>query len=222
MTIKRILGLSACTFALILAAGCGKSDNSTAKSVVNNQNNVQSVLEQGISEAEAVNENDPDPPEQNDPVGEAVEDTQSITRESDLSPAPTSEPEADTLSGTNADFVDLTALSGTMVYSEVYNMMYAPEDYIGKSVKMSGLYSVYHDESTGRYYHACIISDATACCSQGIEFEPTDDYIYPDDYPEEGGQICVVGTFDTYQEGEYRYCTLRDAKIIEKDDVNGV
>ena len=34
--------------------------------------------------------------------------------------------------------VDLTKLSSTMVYSEVYNMMYTPDDYIGKTVKMKG------------------------------------------------------------------------------------
>ena len=33
---------------------------------------------------------------------------------------------------------DLTRLSSTMVYSEVYNMMYTPGDYIGKTIKMTG------------------------------------------------------------------------------------
>ena len=70
------------------------------------------------------------------------------------------------------------------------------------------------DRSSGNNYFACIIADATACCSQGIEFVLKDDYTYPDDYPEEGGDICVVGVFDTYQEGEYSYCTLRDAEIV--------
>ena len=40
-------------------------------------------------------------------------------------------------------------------------MMTSPEDYIGKTVKMKGMYSVYHDESTDKYYFACIIKDAT-------------------------------------------------------------
>ena len=57
--------------------------------------------------------------------------------------------------------VDLTKLSSTFVYSEVYNMVTNPGDYIGKTVKMKGMYSVYHDESTDKYYFACIIKDAT-------------------------------------------------------------
>lgn len=54
---------------------------------------------------------------------------------------------------------------------------------------------------------------AAACCAQGIEFILTDDYAWPGDYPEEGEEITVIGSFDTYYEGEYLYCTLRDAVI---------
>ena len=110
--------------------------------------------------------------------------------------------------------VDLTALSSIMVYSEVYNMMVTPESYMGKTIKMDGIFSLYHDDSTGKDYYACIITDATACCSQGIEFVPTDDYVYPDDYPEQGGEISVVGIFDLYEEGESKYCTLRNARLV--------
>lgn len=110
--------------------------------------------------------------------------------------------------------VDLTTLSGTMVYAEVYNMMISPKNYIGKTVKMNGTFTAYYDEDSGNYYFSCIIMDATACCSQGIEFILTDDYIYPDDYPEEGDTICVVGVFDTYKEGDYTYCTLRNARYF--------
>ncbi len=115
----------------------------------------------------------------------------------------------------SGDFVDLTGLSPTMVYSTVFDMMNCPENYMGKTVKMKGMYAVYNDEELGKTYHACIIADATACCTQGIEFELTSDYKYPDDYPQVAEEICVTGTFDTYQEELYTYCVLRDA-VIEK------
>ena len=111
--------------------------------------------------------------------------------------------------------VDLTKLSSTLVYAEVYNMVTYPAAYIGKTVKMNGMFALYHDEVSNVNYYACIIRDATACCAQGIEFVLNDSYRYPDDYPEEGGDVTVIGTFDTYQEGEYLYCTLRDAKLAE-------
>ncbi len=117
--------------------------------------------------------------------------------------------------GSASDFdVDLTKLSSTMVYSEVYNMMTAPDGYMGKTVKMKGPFSVYHDEETGNYYFACIISDAAACCSQGIEFILAGEHTYPKDYPELGTEITVTGIFDTYEENGYRYCRLNDAEIV--------
>ena len=107
--------------------------------------------------------------------------------------------------------VDLTTMSSTMVYSEVLNMMQKPQDYIGKTVKMQGAFSI--AEIDENRYFACIIKDATACCSQGIEFDWKGDHSYPDDYPEQGGDITVVGTFSTYMEGQQRYCQLKDAEV---------
>lgn len=109
--------------------------------------------------------------------------------------------------------VDLTTLSSTLVYSEVYNMMMDPQGYVGKRIKMTGIMTQYHDPSTGIDYFSCIIQDATACCAQGIEFELKKEYVYPEDYPKEGEIITVEGIFDIYLEGQYQYCTLRDAVL---------
>lgn len=104
--------------------------------------------------------------------------------------------------------IDLTVLSSTMVYSMVYCMVTSPESYIGMTVKMCGVAASYHNEATDVYYHACIIQDATACCSQGLEYE------LEGDYPEDNEIIYVTGTFDTYTEGGYTYCILREASLV--------
>ena len=88
-------------------------------------------------------------------------------------PSPAAEPapaatEAEGLAG--AVDVDLTQLSSTMVYSEVYNMLYEPEPYIGKTVRMQGLLSTAVNPETGTLYFGCLVPDATACCAQGMEF----------------------------------------------------
>ena len=111
--------------------------------------------------------------------------------------------------------VDLTKLSSTMVYSEVYNMMVSPDNYIGKTVKMNGAFAYYEDPETKKQYFACIIADATACCSQGLEFILTGDHTYPNDYPELNSEITVTGTFETYDENGFKYCRLKDAAIVE-------
>jgi hypothetical protein len=98
-------------------------------------------------------------------------------------------------------------------------MMTEPENYIGKTVKMHGNFAT--QEYNGQRLYACIVQDATACCAQGLEFQLKDSYVYPDDYPEPGTEITVVGTFDTYLEENdgksYFYIYLRDA-VLESQD----
>lgn len=110
--------------------------------------------------------------------------------------------------------LDLTTMSSTMVYSEVFNMVTTPENYIGKTVKMRGTYMYYYDEKPNHYYFFCLISDAMACCSQGIEFSLTKDYHYPEDYPKPDDEITVVGVFDSYEEEGNTYCILRNARLV--------
>ena len=111
--------------------------------------------------------------------------------------------------------VDLTMLSSTMVYSEVYNMMVRPDDYVGKYINMAGKFDVYEDSTTGTRYYACIIKDALGCCAQGIEFAPENEesLTFPDNYPDIGSEIAVEGTFEVYEENGFMYCRLKDAKM---------
>ena len=129
------------------------------------------------------------------------------------------EPEQTQPSADGVD-VDLTVLSSTMVYSEVYNMLYFyPEDYYGKTVKMTGLFNVYQwvdengvvDDMPVAY--ACIISDAMACCAEGVEFVLEGDYTYPDDYPELGTEITVIGEFQSYEENGVTWYHLVNARL---------
>ena len=129
--------------------------------------------------------------------------------------APDPEEMEDIYTSTDGIDVDLTVLSSTMVYSQVFDMLYEPEKYLGKTVKMNGMYVCTDPEMSEEFYCACIIQDATLCCSQGIEFVLDDDYVFPDDYPEYEDTITVIGTFDTYEDDGYTYCTLRGAKLLD-------
>ncbi len=116
-------------------------------------------------------------------------------------------------SNTDSDFVDLTTLSSTMVYAEVYAMVSYPEDYIGKTVKIQGEYIILQDDTGENIYSACIIYDAMACCAQGIEFVLGNGAVYPDDYPELNSEITVTGTFETYDENGITYIHLVEATL---------
>lgn len=109
--------------------------------------------------------------------------------------------------------IDLTKLNSNMVYSTVYSMVTGSGNYTGKTVKASGTFDVTTDIKTGKMFYACIIADATACCSQGLEFQWKGEHSYPDDYPEVGTLITVGGTFKTYEENGKTYCCLSDAEF---------
>ncbi len=196
---KRYISVLLCLALMLSLAGCGNSGSASGKTGSQSAG-VSDVLEQGVAAADGGSQSGGTEP--GDPA--PAESAGAESSGSSVSPEAPEE---------GID-VDLTVLSSTMVYSEVYNMLVSPADYIGKTVKMAGLFTFLSDESTGNIYFACIIQDATACCAQGIEFVLTDDYTYSDDYPEVNEEICVIGTFDTYREGEYTYCTLRNAVLV--------
>lgn len=106
---------------------------------------------------------------------------------------------------TNFD-VDLTGLSSTMTYAEVYNITNNPAAYLGKSMKLSGMYYYSHDEASDEYSHFVLISDVSACCEQGVEFVIAD--MKPDDYPSYGDQIEIAGVFSDYVDGGVNYCRV--------------
>jgi len=105
--------------------------------------------------------------------------------------------------------IDLTAMSSTMVYAEVYNMLLYPERYVGKTVKASGEYYASYWEETDTYYHYVVIADAAACCEQGLEFIWDEGaHSYPADYPVDYTPVEIIGTFGMYEEGGYDYSYL--------------
>lgn len=118
--------------------------------------------------------------------------------------------------------VDLTPLSITMLYAQVTQMNYSPQEYIGKRVKTVGQFAYYPmaDENgnpiEGQGYYVCLVNDSTACCSSGLEFILKGDPKYPEDYPKQNSVITVAGEFQTYYEGEYMYSHLVNAEIVTK------
>lgn len=108
--------------------------------------------------------------------------------------------------------VDLTKLSKTMIFAEVYHMVSKPEDYIGKIVKIKGILAEAQDEETGTYYTAVLIADAAACCQQGLEFEWTG-HKYPNGFPKVGSKVSLTGKFTTYEENGMTYIRIVTDKL---------
>lgn len=116
--------------------------------------------------------------------------------------------------------IDLTTLGKVMVYSQVNDMMINYEKYVGQIVKMRGNFGVYQGTDdqgkpiANKYYFSCVIQDATACCAQGIEFKLKNQLKFPDEYPEVGTEITVVGQFTYYKENGIFFPELQNAEFV--------
>jgi len=195
---KRIIIELICIGTMLVITGCGQIQSGpSASGIANGPTGVNDVIEARKTE------------EEEDFFADYSEDTEATdtTDNAEATEATRGEPDP------SVD-IDLTAMSGTMVYSEVYNMMTSPSDYVGKKIKMQGQFVIFDDDTTGHTYYACIIQDATACCAQGVEFQTSDKYHFPDDYPQDGEDITVKGVFQTYTEGDTLYCTLKESDIV--------
>lgn len=220
----RRTGMILISLALILSlTSCGSSGGTTSKNT-DTGITIEQVLEEGVAAEDARNATEEtgttdaaellvyDVMEQADLAQNGADSRQSGVDAGAPQPEDTADAQ-EAMSSTEGVDVDLTRLSATMVYAEVYNMLTQPSEYMGKTIRMNGMEAIFYDEGMDKYYFACIILDATQCCSQGIEFELTDDYTYPDDYPEDGTMITVTGVFDTYEEAGATYAVLRDAEL---------
>ena len=116
-------------------------------------------------------------------------------------PAPTeAEVSAPAQSSAGQVDLDLTPLQPNMLYAEVYNMEERPEEYQGKTIRLSGVFQIeeaYDDNFEvipGKKALYCRVSDAMGCCSIGVEFRPQTGESILTNYPAEETPIVVTGT----------------------------
>ena len=143
-------------------------------------------------------------------AGEAVPSAAPSAAPAEVSQEAVPEEPAEQTGSEETPDVDITGLNATMTYSMVLHIMQNPDEYLGKTMKICGIYNAIPMEE-GTVY-VCIIPDATACCVQGFEFrlEEGDEI----NLPEDGSEVTIFGTFDTYTEDMYLYCVLERAHVV--------
>lgn len=184
--------------AVVLISGCGKqTDNGKG---INNGKTVDKVIESQVKKEEQK---------------KTEESTKEDTQKNDQQNTDTQTPESiqGSVNAPEASVdVDLSVMDSDMIYATVYQMMSDSEQYAGKTFRIEGKFYVTYDEMTKNQYYYCVIKDATECCAQGLEFVWGDgSHIYPDEYPTDGTEVVVDGTFELYMENDSRYCRLANA-----------
>ena len=124
------------------------------------------------------------------------------------------ETEAPTQSVQRSCDVDLDDLNQALRYSGVNDILQNPENYVGKTIKVTGYFYIY--EADIRNVYACLVPDPTECCASGLEFRLAGEHAFPDDYPPADTEITVIGTLGTYSddEGENYAYELQNAELV--------
>ena len=226
---KRLIMSISVLSMLLMVTGCGGTSQ-TAGSRLNTQNAVDKVLNQKTGDGDVESKSSAGATTETTTTTEMQTTTE--TESASVTEA-TSEPTyGQVVNGDSSVIaqyksegvdVDLTLMGKDLIYATVYQMMSKPEEYEGKTIRIEGKYYASYYPITDKYYNYCLIADAAACCSQGLEFELGGDAVYPDDYPADQSQVIVTGVFETYTEeaGQaFYYCRLRDAEyqLISEDD----
>ena len=230
--IKRIMALILVLGMILTVTGCSGGDSQTMGSRLNTENAVDKVLNQKTDIV--YQEEDGKPETETTTEMETTTETKTTTEtESASATEPTSEPTyGQVMNGDSSVIaqyksegvdVDLTLMGKDLIYATVYQMMSKPEEYEGKTIRIEGKYYASYYPITDKYYNYCLIADALACCSQGLEFELGGGAVYPDDYPADQSEVIVTGVFEIYTEeaGQtFYYCRLKDAKyeLVSEDD----
>jgi hypothetical protein len=183
---------------LLALTACGGS-GAASKGTTGGQSSVAQLMENA---AQGTPPEPPLPSSAVPPLPASVEENVSA------SPAETvQEPQEQPRSADGVD-VDLTQMSATMVFAEVSSILYMPDDYVGKVIRMEGTAVSSTDPETGVVYHAVIIQDATACCASGLEY-----LLAEGEYPPDETEVTVTGEFELYAENGVLYGRLKDAAL---------
>lgn len=111
--------------------------------------------------------------------------------------------------------IDVSKYSTTMAYSTLDNMLNInPSEYLGKTIKIGGVFVRGMNNYTNTPLDFIVITDSTACCSLGLEFELAGNLAYPNDYPEEGTDAIIEGLYESYEENGAIYYHLTEAKFV--------
>lgn len=108
---------------------------------------------------------------------------------------------------------DLSSLDANMAYAALVDISSSAYDHEGEIIRITGRFNWYTDEETGEKQYGCVVSDATACCTQGIYFVPADSKYVPEKTLGENQQITVTGKFDVAQGSNYEYYRLVNSVI---------
>ncbi|MBQ9422640.1 MAG: hypothetical protein IJU32_03585 [Pyramidobacter sp.] len=111
--------------------------------------------------------------------------------------------------------IDLTKMSKTMLFAVVLDIRSRPEQYLGKSVRMSGKFAIIQGvDAQGqphpdKIFYNCVIPGAQS----SLEFGVAGELYYPEDFPDLESTITVEGVYEKYEDNGKVYYRVGQSEI---------
>ena len=111
--------------------------------------------------------------------------------------------------------IDLTKMSKTMLFAVVLDIRSRPEQYLGKSVRMSGKFAIIQgvdaqgQPDPDKIFYNCVIPGAQS----SLEFGVAGELYYPEDFPDLESTIKVEGVYEKYEDNGKVYYRVGQSEI---------
>ncbi|MDR1272229.1 MAG: hypothetical protein LBK04_04475 [Clostridiales Family XIII bacterium] len=109
----------------------------------------------------------------------------------------------DTASGNPSD--EVVEIKEKMFIAQANDIFYNAEDYLGKTIKYEGIFTVYEEPETGNKYYA-VIRYGPGCC--GIDANAGFEVLWGNEYPSQNDWVEAVGILEEYEEGGNTFLRL--------------
>ncbi|MDR1131141.1 MAG: hypothetical protein LBL15_01835 [Oscillospiraceae bacterium] len=133
-----------------------------------------------------------------DTAAPEMEDIAPVYQPADI-PTDTAAPE------TEAPFGGVVEIKEKMFIAQTNDIYYNAGDYLGKTIKYEGIFSVYEAFETGAKYYS-VIRYGPGCC--GIDANAGFEVVWNETYPEQNDWVEAVGILEEYEEEGYKYLRL--------------
>lgn len=100
---------------------------------------------------------------------------------------------------------EVIEIKDKMFLTQVNDIFYNAEEYLGKTIKYEGIFNIYEDADTGNTYYS-VYRNSPGCCGDDgfIGFE----VIWDNEYPEDNDWVELTGVLEEYEEDGYKYLRL--------------
>lgn len=100
---------------------------------------------------------------------------------------------------------DVVVIKEKLFVAQTNDIYFNRKDYLGKTIKYEGIFSVYKVPETGEVYRS-VIRYGPGCC--GVDTNPGFEVAWDKGYPKEGDWVEAVGVLEEYTEGDAKLLRL--------------